>query len=99
MILSHTSIVVQIIIVSNIWTFTVNIVFSIIIMVYTYYIIVLTLVARANFICLKGKATPGVAYELMTNYGDPGSPSPGAVLGRSPTRRPPPSVEGDVVLV
>ena len=30
---------------------------------------------RAFFICLKGKARPGVAYEVMPNYGEPGQPS------------------------
>ena len=30
---------------------------------------------RAYFLCLRGKAKVGVAYELMPNYGDPGFPS------------------------
>ena len=30
---------------------------------------------RAFFLCLKGKALPGVAYEVMPNYGDQGHQS------------------------
>ena len=30
---------------------------------------------RAYFLCLRGRARVGVAYELMPNYGDPGFPS------------------------
>ena len=30
---------------------------------------------RAYFVCLKGRAKTGVAYELMPNYGEPGVPS------------------------
>ena len=31
--------------------------------------------ARAFFLCLKGKAKTGVAYEIMPNYGSQGQPS------------------------